>query len=255
MHPLSFNTHLNNLGHVQNWTIMFIWVKYTAKMFAFSFFQQPLKHISELWIKKSAEEMTISYTREVSFDFYFPQSKQTCTTVKAWYKLSNESFSAWPFLFFNPLKEHETIPILLKAQVATSQVPQPTCFWKWHPDTCQLGKLSSGHLAGMSCLAILLALSCTYNITLTEYEKQPLLPKLKVATCKGLGVFWKLLFRWKGSIYKLVGGHGINERRWRWEFTFSGLAKFTSLPHRLLHFISHLSPSSGWKWTGKLHKV
>ena len=28
--------------------------------------------------------------------------------------------------------------------------------------------------------------------------------KLQVATCKGLGVFWKLLFRWKGSIYKLV---------------------------------------------------
>ena len=25
-----------------------------------------------------------------------------------------------------------------------------------------------------------------------------------MATCKGLGVFWKLLFRWKGSIYKLV---------------------------------------------------
>ena len=23
--------------------------------------------------------------------------------------------------------------------VTTSQVPQPTCSWKWHPDTCQLG--------------------------------------------------------------------------------------------------------------------
>ena len=159
MHPLSFNTHLNNLGHVQNWTIMFIWVKYTAKMFAFSFFQQPLKHISELWIKKSAEEMTISYTREVSFDFYFPQSKQTCTTVKAWYKLSNESFSAWPFLFFNPLKEHETIPILLKAQVATSQVPQPTCSWKWHPDTCQLGNPTSSHpMRGLPLSQVLLQL-------------------------------------------------------------------------------------------------
>ncbi|XP_071522927.1 uncharacterized protein [Panulirus ornatus] len=26
----------------------------------------------------------------------------------------------------------------------------------------------------------------------------------KVATCRGFGCFWKLLFRWKGSIYKLV---------------------------------------------------
>ena len=26
----------------------------------------------------------------------------------------------------------------------------------------------------------------------------------EVATSHGLGVFWKLLFRWKGSIYKLV---------------------------------------------------
>ena len=31
MHPFSFKTHLNNLGHAQNWTIMCIWVKYTAK--------------------------------------------------------------------------------------------------------------------------------------------------------------------------------------------------------------------------------
>ena len=27
---------------------------------------------------------------------------------------------------------------------------------------------------------------------------------VQVATSSGLGVFWKLLFRWKGSIYKLV---------------------------------------------------
>ena len=74
-----------------------------------------------------------------------------------------------------------------------------------------------------------------------------------MATCKGLGVFWKLLFRWKGSIYKLVSGHGV-KRRWEKEISFSGLAKLTSLPHRLLRFISHLSPSSGWKWTGKLQK-
>ena len=27
---------------------------------------------------------------------------------------------------------------------------------------------------------------------------------LKVTTVKGLGVFWKILFRWKASVYKSV---------------------------------------------------
>ena len=125
--------------------------------------------------------MTISYTREVSFDFVsHNQNKPVQQTHDANYQM--KVFLPGLSYFLHPLTEHETIPVLLKTQVAT-------------------------------CLAILLALSCTYNITLTAYEKQPLLLKLKVATCKGLGVFWKLLFRWKGSIYKLVGGHGVNERR------------------------------------------
>ena len=31
-----------------------------------------------------------------------------------------------------------------------------------------------------------------------------LISDVKVATCSGLGVFWRLLFQWRGSIYKLV---------------------------------------------------
>ena len=75
--------------------------------------------------------------------------------------------------------------------------------------------------------------------------------KLQVATCKGLGVFWKLLFRWKGSIYKLVSGGG---RRRRSKLCFPGLAKSSSLPHRLLHSLPHLSPHPEWRWTGTLGK-
>ena len=32
-----------------------------------------------------------------------------------------------------------------------SQVPQPTCSWKWHPDTCQLGNPTNYHLFICKC--------------------------------------------------------------------------------------------------------
>ena len=77
--------------------------------------------------------------------------------------------------------------------------------------------------------------------------------ELQVATCKGLGVFWKLLFRWKGSIYKLVSNGG--RRKWRRsEFWYLGVAKSTSLPHCLLHSLPHLPSRPEWKWTGMLEK-
>ncbi|RXG68501.1 Bestrophin-2 [Armadillidium vulgare] len=47
-----------------------------------------------------------------------------------------------------------------------------------------------------SCSRVMSNEKCFYDMTVTyTYE---------VASCKGFGCFWKLLFRWKGSIYKLV---------------------------------------------------
>ena len=37
------------------------------------------------------------------------------------------------------------ILLLLYSPPPTSQVPQPTCSWRWHSDTCQLGNPTTTH--------------------------------------------------------------------------------------------------------------
>jgi hypothetical protein len=44
------------------------------------------------------------------------------------------------------------------------------------------------------------------DIVQKPHQNHLFLVDAQVATCTGFGVFWKVLFRWKGSIYKVSPG-------------------------------------------------
>ena len=124
-----------------------------------------------------------------------------------------------------------------------SQLPQPTCSWKWHPDTCQLGNpTTSSALRQMHTICLWLSpLSFPHELFYFGIEVSPIYVSTWFGTWRTRGDIWRRHEIWNGSRWLAATSQNLICQR----FIISTFAQLSQ--HSFLYFIFNSDP-----WTPKI---